>query len=731
MSVSVDLGAFSLSIEEGLGAPPLIRVRSKVPLDKGWPTGPHRDPDGWRKKLDGYQGDLGVVTGCHPDRTGTGLLVVDGDRYKPEGAVTLETLEDLGLLPDTLTDETPRGGEHYFYSYNPLVHSVGCADLARHRVPGGEAPFAGGVEIKAEGGYAVLYERWRDDTEPILANVAPAPPGLLDLLARPLWQGPLSTGPWQEFDPSKVHPDTAEAVALLAEHFGAHSPLILTDGVTPYVQVVRPGKARADGRSASVGYTAPGLVKVFTDGWHPFSQGEVVDLGQLRRMTGTTPPIEVRNRITLPDGFRAWTPDDGEGLAPVLGDAAYHGVIGDYLHLLAGETEAHPAAVGAHLLAGFATMIGTRARYAAGAVEHQVNVFLAVVGLSSTGAKGVAQNEANRFVRSLDPTFLGAHTLAGLGSGEQLVWEVRDPIVADPEDLGGKKERLIQNAELSQVFRVSGREGSTLSDYLRLAYDGEPLRHSTRGGGVVSSTGHHISIVGSITPAELVRLMDDTSKANGFGNRFLYLHSEMQGFLPFGGSVDSTRITALAHRVGVRLTELDERAGHLNLAIYRLAAEAREPWASFYRHARTGIGEGVAREMTGRSVAHAVRIATIYAILDGAEAVGVEHLAAARAWVEYGAATVAQVFAASPVGAEGKLLRAIREAGPDGLTFTEQSEVFSRNLSAEELARLRDALEAQGHVVGVTSTARVGRPPNRTIAVVRTNQRNNEQRSAE
>jgi hypothetical protein len=188
-------------------------------------------------------------------------------------------------------------------------------------------------------------------------------------------------------------------------------------------------------------------------------------------------------------------------------------------------------------------------------------------------------------------------------------------------------------------------------------------------------------------------------------------------------------VTGLAHRIGTRLTELGDRAGHLNVAVYRLADDARDTWASFYRFARTGIGQGVAREMTGRSVAHAVRIATLYAILDGADAIHTRHLDAARAWIEYGAATVAQVFTTSSVGSAGALLTAIRDAGPDGLTLTEQSAVFHRNRTAEELRVMREELEHQHLIATVRTNSAGGRPPDRSVAIwpdPATNERTNE-----
>ena len=108
-------------------------------------------------------------------------------------------------------------------------------------------------------------------------------------------------------------------------------------------------------------------------------------------------------------------------------------------------------------------------------------------------------------------------------------------------------------------FRVVRREGSILGDILRKAYDRHPLRHSTKTHEVTLSTGHHISIVGAITPSELQSLTDEVALLNGFANRFLYVWSELVELLPFGGDIDRHAVEALARRFDVALEEILRR----------------------------------------------------------------------------------------------------------------------------------------------------------------------------
>jgi hypothetical protein len=132
---------WSRFLEERLDRPPLIRCRDKVPLDTGWTTGPWDDPDTWRARLEGWAGQVGMLTG-------RGLLVVDVDAYKPGAEESFEALlADTELALDTVVVLTPRGGRHYWYSYDPAVR-VGSGPLEPFGYPG--------VDVKADGGFVAI-----------------------------------------------------------------------------------------------------------------------------------------------------------------------------------------------------------------------------------------------------------------------------------------------------------------------------------------------------------------------------------------------------------------------------------------------------------------------------------------------------------------------------------------------------------------------------------------------
>jgi len=93
-------------------------------------------------------------------------------------------------------------------------------------------------------------------------------------------------GSWAPYDESRLHAATVEAVRVLVEHFGGHDPIVKTGSEGCYATLTRPGKRAADGTSATVGYLAPGVVKIWSADWAGFTAGQVLDLGGLRHKAG-------------------------------------------------------------------------------------------------------------------------------------------------------------------------------------------------------------------------------------------------------------------------------------------------------------------------------------------------------------------------------------------------------------------------------------------------------------
>ena len=156
---------------------------------------------------------------------------------------------------------------------------------------------------------------------------------------------------------------------------------------------------------------------------------------------------------------------------------------------------------------------------------------VAIVGPTGHGRKGLSHAESlGVYTRAVPDIY--ERTTTGLSSGEGLIQAVHDPIfrrepikekgrVVDYQEVevgaGVADKRLLDvESELARTLRVLGREGNVLSAVIRQAWDSGNLRTMTKN--PATATGAHIGIIGHITKEELLRYLDSTEAANGFGN---------------------------------------------------------------------------------------------------------------------------------------------------------------------------------------------------------------------
>ena len=145
-------------------------------------------------------------------------------------------------------------------------------------------------------------------------------------------------------------------------------------------------------------------------------------------------------------------------------------------------------------------------------------------------------------------------------------------------------------------------------------------------------------MIGHITEDELRARITRTEMANGFANRFLFALIRRSKELPFGGAVIDSEILDL----GNRLTSIVEKvqAGRPR----QDDTAARQKWQDIYS-ALSAEQPGLLGAVTARAEAQTVRLALLYALLDGTNQIDEPHLRAALAVWEYCDASAAHIFA--------------------------------------------------------------------------------------
>ncbi len=260
------------------------------------------------------------------------------------------------------------------------------------------------------------------------------------------------------------------------------------------------------------------------------------------------------------------------------------------------------------------------------------------VGKSSKSRKGTGKGRIERIASQLDLNWFTSCNTSGIGSGEAVIWAIRDPVMGPFKDKKTGEVSLVQTdpgvtdkrlyiseGEFSGVLKVSGRKDSILSTIIRNAWDHQTLRNKVKGS-PAECRDPHISISADVTREELLNLLSDSDQFNGFGNRFLWVFVERQGLKPHGGQDLDWSQEVIELYQAVEFAKKQQRVF--------MDRNAREIWNRIYEDL-SEEESGVIGAVTGRAEAQVIRLALIFAMLDLSEHIRVEHLKAARALWQY------------------------------------------------------------------------------------------------
>jgi hypothetical protein len=388
-------------------------------------------------------------------------------------------------------------------------------------------------------------------------------------------------------------------------------------------------------------------------------------------------------------GKRARTETACQWPAP-LAPEAWYGLPGEIVRTIEPHSEADPAALLIQLLVAFGNLVGRGPHFLTEQTEQRTNLFTVVVGRTAKARKGTSWGQIRALLLNVDPD-CERRIHGGAGSGEGIIWGVRDPILKgeklDDERVSDKRMVLVES-EFAQILAVVERTGSTIAEVLKRAWDGEPLQILTKNS-PVRSTGAHVSMIGHITEAELVRRLDHTEIANGFANRIIFCCAKRSKELPEGGSLDWQQHPDLVDK----LRAVIESAKNIDLM--KRDPEARELWRQRYHDLSEGQ-PGLLGAVTHRGEAQVVRLSMLYALLDRTSVISREHLEAALAVWKYSEDSCRHIFGDSlgdPTADE--ILRALR-ATPEGLTRTDIRNLFSRHGQKNDIVRALGNLLREG-----------------------------------
>lgn len=437
----------------------------------------------------------------------------------------------------------------------------------------------------------------------------------------------------------------------------------------------------------------------------------VIALAEARARQDEREAQENLDRIWKKAGFNGHT----NGASPVVpipepktpmpeqaSSEAFYGLLGDLAQLTQDYVESDASSILFQLLCTFGIAAGVQPHFMIGATRHAPALFVANIGKSSRGRKGTGWEPIETMFRGAEPEFAD-RIMSGIGSGEKLVHLVRDP---DGDDLGSTDRRLLlRESELARLLVVVNREGSTLSAYLREAFDGKPIRNEVKGR-PARSTQHHIGMIGHCTVDEVQSKLREEQIRNGLANRVLWVSSKRARKLP-----NPPRFSCYDSK------DVDEATARLHDAIgyaksvtsMSRSPEAQAIWDEWYISLDDN-GVGPVATITERAEALVTRISMVFALSDGSPTILPDHLCAALAVWDYSAACVRSIWG----GTTGDIMadRVLEELAYGPMLQSEiTSAVFGGHVSGQRLTEVGALLERQGRVVrDRVETGNRGRP---------------------
>lgn len=380
---------------------------------------------------------------------------------------------------------------------------------------------------------------------------------------------------------------------------------------------------------------------------------------------------------------------------PEPDEKCFNGLAGDFVRLVAPNSEADPMALLSQFLVYFGNVVGRSPFIRIESDRHNTNLFCILVGATGSGRKGTSFRRVKDVFKGIDIDHEAGCHASGLASGEGLVWRVRDAsaerkkgteiVVDDPGIID--KRLLVVEGEFVQVLRVQGREGNTLSGSIRNLWDTGTVQNLTKNS-PIKTTDAHVSIIGHITADELHHTLTAVEGANGYANRFLFVAVRRGKFLPFGGELSEYEVAQLRSRIG-EAVRFGKSVGQM-----KLTSSARDIWVREYERLETSR-HGYLAKITQRASPYTLRLACIYALLDQSSAIDAVHLESALAFWKYAEDSARYIFGES-LGNETAetILTALKET-EGGLSRTAIRDLFDRHISKSRLdAALQSLLES-------------------------------------
>lgn len=353
---------------------------------------------------------------------------------------------------------------------------------------------------------------------------------------------------------------------------------------------------------------------------------------------------------------------------------AYYGPLGELAQRLTPIVPINTLALYCQLLVAIGALVGRRAQTRYIADEHHANLFLVTIGKTGVG-KGTAWNLVQKIATEIDSYFprmthsdsASAPGLIGLvrdaSEAQHGKTTVRDPGVTD-------KRCLVTFEEMETFITAICRQGSTLAEIWRQAWDGRTLQNNARIR--ERATNPHISLICHVTPGsfeDALQKLGKKSLTNGFLNRFMFVPVVRER--PIHRSKAEPAMGDLIDRITTALAQLGPADLSKPPRVLDWSPDACAEWDAFCQAIDDGhpFLEGI-EAVNGRLKPMVMRIALLYAVLDGDHKIGLRHLRPAKTLCLWLNDETRDLFPRGQKAGKKSLLSRLAAYTPESATFS-------------------------------------------------------------
>ena len=396
------------------------------------------------------------------------------------------------------------------------------------------------------------------------------------------------------------------------------------------------------------------------------------------------------------NSFNSFTEKNIVGWPKPMAPEAFHGPLGELVKIIMPHTESSAEAILTNNLVAFGNLIGDKPHFKHEANRHPGRIFIVQVGKTAEGMKGTSFGHTKMIFDLVEPGW-EKKLQGGLGSGEAIVYSVRDEIRKEKTHKDGTVEELIIDPgvtdkravfledEFSSILTVMARQGNILGQIIRRAWDSGNLQNLVKNS-PLRATGAHIAIYGHITPSELQKCLTESDMKSGFSNRFLWICTKRSKYLPRGGNLKQADLLPVINKLKQAYSFAK------NIDEFERSEDTWIMWDKIYP-ALSDLPGGLIGALTSRVKAYITRLSLIYAAADSTDIIRPEHMKAALAVWDYNVESVKYIFQNQTGDAiANKILKALIRGGDYGLTRTDISNLFDRNMPAEKITSALETL---------------------------------------